>query len=359
MSDSSLSNRPRSALALWALVLPGAALGQVRTIPDTRPPIAELVARLDAEVFAARRQATADLLGRGDLTLDVAEWLATEPDLSPEQKLRLERLALEVFGRGPRAAVGIRFPPEGDTGVRIQEVLPGFPASDVLRAGDRIVEADGLAITQQATFRAAILSHSPGEVMAMKLVREGETLEVDVPLDSFGRLVGAAAPRPGDLLAAWTLRRSRDGASPTGEPIVPERRSPGDESVPPEPGTRAWESAFATPDGPRGLRVGGQVRESIDLSLSQLAAMDASRALTLEDLQAGGAADLSVQISLLRDRRGLILDDIERIADLIEGRNLDAAGRAMMRRRLDDERQMLVVIEEQIRMLDEARRARP
>ena len=351
-------------LAACALVLPCGVAAQERTVPDTRPPIAELVDRLDSPVFAAREQATADLLSRRDLTLENAEWLLTEPDLSPEQRLRLERVALEVFARGPRAALGIRFPPESREGVRIQEVLGEFPASEVLRAGDRITEADGLPITRQATFRAAILSHDPGEIMAMTLVRNGERLKVDVPLGSFAKLSGAASPRPGDLLAAWTLRRARqarDTPLPPAGLIMPKAwKLRGEEASPlPEPGSRAWEAIFATADAPRGLIVGGQMRETIDLSLSQLAAMDASRALTLEDLQTGGPADLAAQITLLRNRRELIRDDIDRITGLLERGNLDAAARAMMRRRLEDERQMLLVLEEQMRMLDEARRAKP
>lgn len=350
-------------LAACALLRPCAAAAQERTVPDTRPPIAELVERLDSPVFAAREQATADLLSRRDLTLENAEWLLTEPGLSPEQRLRLERVALEVFARGPRAALGIRFPPESREGVRIQEVLGEFPASEVLRAGDRIIEADGLPISKQATFRAAILSHAPGEVMAMRLIRNGERLRIDVPLGSFANLSGAASPRPGDLLAAWTLRQAREAAPRTTELIVPKagvlHGTSADAPPLPEPGSRAWGKVFATADAPRGLIVGGQMRETIDLSLSQLTAMDASRSLTLEDLQTGGPADLAVQITLLRNQRELVLGDIDRIIGLLERGNLDAAARAMMRRRLEDERRMRLVLEEQIRMLDEARRAKP
>ncbi len=351
--------RPTLLLTITACLAwgSGAALAQNRTVLDTRPPIAELIARLDSPVFAARSRAMVDLLQREDLTLDAAEWLLTEPDLSAEQRLRLERVALEIFARGPRGAVGIRFPPEADGPVRIQDVLDGFPASGVLRAGDQILEADGMAMARQATFRAAILSHAPGELMPMTLLRDGARLEVEVPLSSFAALTGAAPPRPGDLLAAWTLRRARDQVEPLDAPIVPSP-APVDGALP-EPGSRAWESAFATGDAPPGLRVGGQPRESIDRSLTQLAAADASRALTLEDLQDNGEADLAVQIVSLRERRQRMLEDIDRIGALIDGPNLDARGRAMMRRRLEEERQMLQVLEEQIRMLNEAQRARP
>lgn len=346
-------------IAAWLVWGGGAAVAQNRTVLDTRPPIAELIARLDSPVFAARSRAMVDLLQREDLTLDAAEWLLTAPDLSAEQRLRLERVALEIFARGPRGAVGIRFPPEADGPVRIQDVLAGFPASVVLRAGDQILEADGMAMTRQAIFRAAILSHAPGEVMPMTLLRDGARLEVEVQLSSFAALTGAAPPRPGDLLAAWTLRRARDRVEPLDAPIVP-RPAPviGADALH-EPGSRAWESAFATGDAPAGLRVGGQARESIDRSLTQLAAADASRALTLEDLQDNGEADLAVQIVSLRERRQRMLEDIDRIGALIDGPNLDARGRAMMRRRLEEERQMLQVLEEQIRMLEEARKARP
>jgi hypothetical protein len=352
-------HRTHLACSLAACLAAGTASAQDGGTLDTRPPATELIARLDSPVFAARQRALADLLGRDELTLDAAEWMLTEPTLSPEQRLRLERLALEVFARGPRAAVGIRFPPETEGPVRIQEVLAGFPASVVLRAGDQILDADGMSMVRQATFRAAILSHAPGEVMPMTVLREGASFEVQVPLASFAALTGAAPPRPGDLLAAWTLRRARDAIEPLDAPVVPEPTTPEGAAGLPEPGSSAWASAFGTGDAPPGLRMGGQGRESIDRSLIQLAAADASRALTLEDLQDNGEADLAVQVASLRERRQRVLGDLERIGALIEGPNLDARGRAMMRFRLEEERQMLQVIEEQIRMLDEARHARP
>ncbi len=357
------THRALLVVAAFAVLLPCAATAQVRTVPDTRPTVAELVDRLDSPVFAARRQATTDLLIRRDLTLDAAEWLLTDTSLSPEQRLRLERVALEVFARGPRAALGIQFPRESRDGVRIEAVLDEFPASAMLRAGDRITEADGLPITRQATFRAAILSHDPGEVMVMKLVREGEELEFGVLLGSFARLNVTASPRPGDLLAAWTLRQARQVSLLPAEPIVPKPAVRGGDDTEqlrlPEPGTRAWDSAFATGDAPRSLLVGGQMRETVDLSLSQLAVMDASRAITLEDLQASGPADIAIQITLLRNRRELILSDIKRYTQLIEGGKINGAARAMKRQQLAIERQKLLVLEEQMRMLDEARRVKP
>lgn len=341
----------------WLVCVPAVALGQGGQIPDTRPPLDEVVARLDSPVFTAREQASYDLLTREDLTIDEVELKLADPGLSPEQRLRLEWVALEVFRRGPRAALGIRFQPERDGGVRILDTVPDFPASRVLQPDDQIVEADGAPVTRQATFRAAILSHAPKEVMRLTIVREGRRERVDVELGSFESLIGGAGPRETDILEAWNLRRGREGALGYPDPLAPVALAGAPDK--PEPGSASWERAYATGDAPSGVRVGGQSRDTVDLSLRQLNAMDASRALTLDDLEGAGQADLVVQISLLRDRRELVLDDLDRINQLIDGRNLDQAGRAMMRRRYDEERRTLQVIEEQIRLLEEARQRRP
>jgi hypothetical protein len=326
-------------------------------LPDTRAPRDELIARLDSPVFAAREQAAYDLLAREDLTVDEAEVELARPDLSAEQRLRLEWVALERFRRGPRAALGIKFMSEREGSVRVQEVVPGFHAAATLMPGDEIVEADGLKILRQSTFRAAILSHAPKDIMRLTVVRGDQRLPVEVELGSFESLAGGVGPRESDILAAWNLRRVRNGPLGHPEPLTP-APVPTDTQKP-ATGEPAWQLLYATADAPTGLRVGGQSRVTVDLSLTQLAAIDASRSLTLDDLQAAGDADLAVQVAMLRDRRGLMLDDIDRMTQLIEGRNLDAAGRAMMRRRLEDHRQILQILEEQIRVLEEARRARP
>ncbi|MCC7388384.1 MAG: PDZ domain-containing protein [Phycisphaerales bacterium] len=352
----------RRATACWAIACWAAGAGGQPTIspdalPDTRPPRGELIARLGSPVFAAREQAAYDLLTLEDLTVDEAELELARPGLSAEQRLRLEWVALERFRRGPRAALGIQFMSEREGSVRVQEVVPGFHAAAVLMPGDEIVEADGVKVQRQATFRAAILSHAPKDIMRLTVVRGDQRLLVEVELGSFESLAGGVGPRESDILAAWNLRRVRNGPLGHAEPLTPSPLPT--DTQKPATGEPAWQLLYATADAPPGLRVGGQARETLDLSLTQLAAIDASRSLTLDDLQDAGDADLAVQVALLRDRRGLMLDDIDRMTQLIEGRNLDAAGRAMMRRRLEEQRQILQILEEQIRVLEEARRARP
>jgi hypothetical protein len=352
-----------------ALATPPPAIAQREAVPDTRPPADELIGWLDAPLFAARQQALAALLERRDLTLaDVEKW-RSRPGLSAEQQLRLDGLALQVFARGPRAALGISFPPDDRGGVRIMDVVPGFAAADLLVPGDRILTADGLPLTRQAMLRAAILSHAPEERLELTVERHGEILDISVPLGSFGNLRGAATPRPSDLIAAWTLRQSRqDMNARRGNPIAPERlasnptvqdHGEAEPINPSEPGSSAWLAVYASGDAPRGVVVGGQPRETAALSLTRLAALDASRSVTLEDPELMGDADLVLQLNILRNERAQVVDDVSRIESLISGPNLDAGGRAMMRRRLEQAREQLGVLEEQIRRIDETRRGKP
>lgn len=353
------------SIAAVALAGAGSASAQQERLPDTRQPIGEVISLFNSPLFAARRQALVSLLERRDLTLDEVDSWRHRDDLSPEQKLWLDELALQVFARGPRAALGISFPPDDRGGVRIMNVVAGFPAADLLVAGDRILAADGLPLSRQAMLRAAILSHSPGEILELRVEREGKTLDISVPLGSFGNLRGAASPRPSDLVAAWTLRQTRDGAEQRGEPIAPAPYKPGTTgSLPPDnedtdPDSAGWLAVYASGDAPDWLVLGGQPRETADLSLTRLAALDASRAVTIEDPELLGNADLVLQLAILRNERTQSLEDIQRLEALIGGGNLDAGGRAMMRRRLDQEREQLAVLEEQIRLVDKARRGKP
>lgn len=351
-----------SCFALAAVLAGTTASAQRDDLPDTRPPVEEMVEWLDSPVFAARQQALVALLERRDLDLvEIDAWRSRE-DLSPEQRLRLDELALQVFARGPRAALGISFPPDDRGGVRIMDVVAGFAAADLLVPGDRILTADGVPLSRQAMLRAAILSHAPGEHLELTVERGGEILDISVPLGSFGNLRGAATPRASDLVAAWSLRQSRRGvATLLGTPIRPEPVELGGEAGggdAPEPGSAAWLAVYASSDAPSGLLVGGQPRETADLSLTRLAALDASRAVTLEDPELMGDADLVLQLTILRNERSQVLDDVTRIENLIGGPNLDAGGRAMMRRRLEQVREQLGVLEEQIRRIDETRRGK-
>ncbi|QKK09919.1 MAG: PDZ domain-containing protein [Planctomycetota bacterium] len=201
-----------SCFALVVLLAGTTASAQRDDLPDTRPPVEEMVEWLDSPVFAARQQALVALLERRDLDLvEIDAWRSRE-DLSPEQRLRLDELALQVFARGPRAALGISFPPDDRGGVRIMDVVAGFAAADLLVPGDRILTADGVPLSRQAMLRAAILSHAPGEHLELTVERGGEILDISVPLGSFGNLRGAATPRASDLVAAWSLRQSRAGS---------------------------------------------------------------------------------------------------------------------------------------------------
>lgn len=349
----------RRLVTLLCLFNAAPVLAQPNTIPDTNPPIDEVLEWLDSPVFAARDQALRSLFERRDIDLATVEsWLDRE-GLTPEQRLRLDALALQIFARGPRAALGISFPPDDRGGVRIVDVVPEFPAADILEPGDHILIADGVTVTRQATLRAAILSHAPGETLHLTVERDGETREFAIPLRSFRDLRGGASPRVTDLYAAWMLRRSRAADPSRVSAIVPDRQQPDGDAAPLDPGSGEWIAFYTSGDAPGGLVVGGQPRETGDLSLTRLAALDASRGVTLEDPEIMGDADLVLQLTILRNERARSLEDITRLEQLVTSPHIDAGNRIAVRQQLELERERLGVLEEQIRRVDETRRLKP
>ncbi len=84
----------------------------------------------------------------------------------------------------PRYGIGIVPPHGGEAFVRIEEVAPGLPAAAGLRAGDRIVSLNGVAVADiaPADFSAAMRA-SP---MAMVVARDGERLTFDMRLGAEG-----------------------------------------------------------------------------------------------------------------------------------------------------------------------------
>lgn len=336
----------------------GFADGQVirpDSLPDTRIPIEEMVRRLDAEVFAAREQATLDLFRRSDLTLAWAESRLEEPGLTAEQRLRLEQVALAAFARGPWAAVGIQFAPSDAGGQRITDTVQGFDAARVLQPGDVVLSADGQPVFSQRSFKAAILSRDPGGTMRMEILRGGERAEVEFELGSYSQLRSPMSPQPGDLLAAWSLRRSRvSGGVPAGV-IIPTLDAESMPEIWPGRGSAAWDEAFASPDAPSGLVIGGQSREGVDLSLKQLTSAEASR----RDAIMGPSGDPMGQRAVLRQERDSMLAQIASAQRYIQVHNLDDLQRAQVQLRLVELADRLREIDDQLRALDEIIPERP
>ncbi len=178
------------------------------------------VERLDHPDLAERERATA-LLAEG-ATLDWLRALEDQmrrDDLTPEQRIRLRAAAQRVFDTRPRAGLGVSFAPGPEEGpVAIGQVIMGFPAAPLLRAGDIITEVDGRALRGTAHMQWIILSHEPGDTMPVVLRRPGvngelSTLELEVPLGNFADLDNTRQLATAALRGAYDIRLDREGVA--------------------------------------------------------------------------------------------------------------------------------------------------
>ena len=72
---------------------------------------------------------------------------------------------------------------EDQSGALVREVQPGSPALDAgLRAGDVIVGMDGAPIADLRALAEALRAHAPGDVVALEVVRDGETVRLEATL---------------------------------------------------------------------------------------------------------------------------------------------------------------------------------
>lgn len=251
---------------------------------DLQPLIDQLnstsLADRDAATLELRR-ALAECPGDiNDKTKPVVEYIFAaalrDPFIALEQRVRLGELLRERFFRTPRAAVGVEFAALGEPkpGVILGRVVPGFPAHDqgILRARDMIIKVNGVELSDasgprtrtsqrllvpQERLRRIVISHNPGDVVRMTVVRplqpppvpvdglqpprlepeappppmpryivdgpqrDSQVVEVTVPLGSFSVL--NAGPLHHDiLLEAWHERLDRLGVFVSAPPVLPE-----------------------------------------------------------------------------------------------------------------------------------------
>ncbi len=81
-------------------------------------------------------------------------------------------LVAEVTPDGPADQAGIR---AGDQELR-------FQGQEVKAGGDVIVSVDGQDVVQESDLAEAISEHGPGDTVALEVLRDGETEEIDVEL---------------------------------------------------------------------------------------------------------------------------------------------------------------------------------
>jgi hypothetical protein len=146
------------------------------------------------------------------LSLDALEWHLAQPrPLTAEQRERLTRAGRRIFDSTPRAAMGVQFARSDGAsgGVEIAGTVQGFDSFRQLRAGDIIRSIGGVRTTSQASARCAIISHDPGELVPVELLRRGEPMIVNLRLGSFAELTNAVDLNNQTLDAAWGLRLAR------------------------------------------------------------------------------------------------------------------------------------------------------
>ncbi len=172
-----------------------------------RESVASLIANLDDPSITVRQEAERSLSGIA-MTQAQLEEAIQNPTASPEQRLRLERLGPSVLYHTPRAAVGITF---SQTSLEVGQMHEGFDSQRVLQVGDQIVSVGGHQVYSPVDLRPAIVMHSPGADVTMRVVRQGRPLTLRLKLGDFDAL-----PSRGwrdsvtfeDCQRAWKLRTS-------------------------------------------------------------------------------------------------------------------------------------------------------
>ena len=112
--------------------------------------------------------------------------LLPRADLYPEEQdsTEIDKENAALMDRSKEAAsvvalreVGYEIEPSG---VEVTQVVAGTPADGKLRAGDRLLEADGRAIASTEEVRAAISRHEIGERVAFRIDRDDTEKNVSV-----------------------------------------------------------------------------------------------------------------------------------------------------------------------------------
>ena len=93
----------------------------------------------------------------------------------------VERTAQRIIATG-RADLPYMGIVGGDVpeGVLLQDVVASGPAAGLLRPGDVITAVDGTPATTNAGLAAALVAHAPGDRVTVRVLRDGD--EVDVPV---------------------------------------------------------------------------------------------------------------------------------------------------------------------------------
>jgi hypothetical protein len=158
-------------------------------VPDPR--VTALVSELASDDFATRERATRALAGPE--VPDEQVWVhLARGGLAPEAHERLLSAGRTRIVDAPRGALGIQMAqlparfgePEG---VTVTALIPNMPAAKAMKAGDRIVELDGIPVRSSAELTSVVQLKRPGQEIDVVVMR-GER-------DALGRVVGDAEGR--------------------------------------------------------------------------------------------------------------------------------------------------------------------
>lgn len=190
----------------------------IETTPETSAEeIEDWIEQLGSDDWLMRDLATLELaeLDPG-VTLETLEGHIIRNDLTPEQRARLWLACLRRFEMRPKGALGVQF---GQVQVGAIEVIPipdnpEFPASMILREGDRIVMVGERVLENTEDFRAEILSRDPGGTLPVTLVRGDRILRFTLELGAYSSLTGGARMDSDILLESIARRWARIGIRP-------------------------------------------------------------------------------------------------------------------------------------------------
>ncbi|MBX3375879.1 MAG: PDZ domain-containing protein [Phycisphaeraceae bacterium] len=214
----------RAMFAVPPLLLVQAVQAQPASPAETPVLLGKIIADLDSDDVTLRIDAQRRLVEGRSFKLKDIEAAAKGRELSAEQRGRLLHAAFTRFCAEPRAGMGVmgdQF--GGERGVLLQSLVPGFPAAEVLRPGDRLLTVDGRAINDLMMMRPVVVARDPGDEVSVVLVRAGTTMTVRLRLGRYGDLNqrDRSAITPDLLMDAWAIRSEslRAPLAPMTEPV--------------------------------------------------------------------------------------------------------------------------------------------
>ena len=191
-------------------------------------PLQSLVGQLGSDDPRVRENALDQLmdLKPQDLPLLRAAALSQSP-LLPGQIACLRQIVAQVYLSGekfkfnpadPSGFMGIRFsrtvPPQQNDGVVVSDRIRGFPAYRYLKPGDviiQLIDRPGVPLNDADEFINAVKLFHPGDVVRLRILRDGRAISVSIPL--VYRPVEIANAPAESVVDAWIQAREQRAAA--------------------------------------------------------------------------------------------------------------------------------------------------